>query len=132
MFLDEGAIIAILSIMMITSLFSIFRVKFGWKWVPKGFWTALIVGCVVMLIGKKYNIFVTSIKESLWDYLASWIIITGLAGYGHIAGKKLISFVKAFLLKGKEQIEESEAESNKYKEKIKELEKKIDELENEF
>ena len=58
-----------------------------------------------MLIGKKYNIFITSLKESLWDYLASWIIITALAGYGHIAGKKLMSFVKAFLLKGKEQIE---------------------------
>ena len=130
MFLDEGAIIAILSIMVITSLFSFLKKKTGWKWIPKGFWSALIIGCIVMLIGKKYNIFITSLKESLWDYLASWIIITGLAGYGHIAGKKLIGYVKAFLLKGKDQIKEIETEEDKYKKKLEELEKKIKELEN--
>ena len=115
MLLEEGAIIAILSIMIITSLFTIIKKKTGWEWIPNGFWTALIIGGIVMIIGKKYDIFVKDLKESVWDYLSSWIIITGLAGYGYIAGTKLITFIKAFLMKNSVKIIKAEKEINKNK-----------------
>ena len=125
LFLDAGAIIAIISIMVITGLLKKLKsLKPNWKWLPRGFWIALIVGGVSLGICSGAGL-IESASESLWTFLGSWIIITGLAGYGNIAGTRLIFFVKALLSKNQTQIEQAQLEIDEHEEKIERLKTKI-------
>ena len=125
MFLNEGTIIAIITIMILTSSISKLKEKFPkLKWIPSGFSIALVLGLIVTFI--MFNLgYINNKNEAIWDFLGSWIIVTGLAGYGHIAGIKLITIAKAFLSKNETQVAMAEMEIEQTKKKIEKLETKL-------
>lgn len=126
--LTQGIIIAILMTMCFTSLVKYIQSKIKNEniknKIPNGFIIALIVGLIVIIILSKFN-YLDNKVSTIWSFLEAWIIIAAIAGYGKIAGERLIIFVKALLSDKGTQIASAELEIQQLKDKIKNRKEKV-------
>jgi len=126
--LTQGIIIAILMTMCFTSLVKYIQSKIKNEniknKIPNGFIIALIVGLIVIIILSKFN-YLDNKVSTIWSFLEAWIIIAAIAGYGKIAGERLIIFVKALLSDKGTQIASAELEIQQLKDKIKNRKDKV-------
>jgi len=128
MLFSYGSIIAILSVLFITSFFKFIRnnllkSKNIKHYIPSGFILSMIVGIIVIFLFTKFKI-LSSFNDNFWGFLQSWLIIVSLAGYGKIAGVKLIYFVKGILGDKSTYISQIENELKDLKNKMKRLQEK--------
>jgi len=115
MIINEGVLIAIILVWVTTSILKYIKNKFKLKHMLSGYWVALILGGLTVFFGAKYNIFVSGSLETFWNFLSSWVIVSGLSGYGYISGKRLIEFIKPFMNKYQNEVDTKDKELNKQK-----------------
>ncbi len=134
MILSEGVIIATLATMGFTTLMSWLKNKVIKNpkikyYIPNGFMLALLFGVACIPVLYHYNL-LGEIKEPLWEFLGAWVVIIGLSGFGKIAGKRLLIFVKAFLSDKETQVAQAEEELKDLKNQVVAKKAKIDFLSN--
>jgi hypothetical protein len=132
MILSEGVIIATLATMCFTSLMRWLKDKVIKNpkvkiYIPSGFFLSLVFGLASLPVLFHFHL-LGELKEPLWEFLGTWLIIVGLSGGGKIAGQRLIIFVKALLSDKQTQIAQAEEELKILKNQMKSKEDKIEVL----
>lgn len=129
MILSEGVIIATLATMCFTTLMRWLKDKIIKNpkvklYIPNGFSLSLIFGLISLPILIHFNL-LGELKEPLWEFLGTWVIIVGLSGGGKIAGQRLIIFIKAFLSDKQTQVAQAEEELKILESQLKDKKEKI-------
>jgi len=129
MILSEGVIIATLVTMGFTTLMKWLKDKViknqKIKYlIPNGFFLSLIFGLASIPVLMHFGL--CEFKDVFWEFLGAWIIIVALSGGAKIAGKNLITFIKAFLSSKQTQIAQAEIELKDLKNQVTSKEEKID------
>jgi len=129
MILSEGVIIATLVTMGFTTLMKWLKDKViknqKIKYlIPNGFFLSLIFGLASIPVLMHFKL--CEFKDVFWEFLGAWIIIVALSGGAKIAGKNLITFIKAFLSSKQTQIAQAEIELKDLKNQVTSKEEKID------
>ena len=98
MILNEGYILSIILTILITGLIkklkSVIKNDKIKKLIPSGYFISLVVGLVIIFTYKQF--FISNTKETLWSFLESWIIVSGLSGFSYISYKKFLDIVEVF------------------------------------